>query len=257
MKEHSKSFQPRLLPQPEGCATPLAEPKGFATPARRAFLSLAAGTLCFAPARLGAWSDKRFWETEDPASWTPEQVQELTTKSPWAKSIAADPKNGVGAVPAGRSGGRGGRRGGTSSSTTGVPRFPAIIRWASARPIREALKLHLHASLAEHLVISVTGVPIAAPEADPSSSGGGDANADPYAFLKQQTTLDVHHNDAVQPGVAHQDSDDTSTIYFGFLPSLVNLADAKIATFSMDTGMLIVKTKFNLADMKYRGELAV
>jgi hypothetical protein len=257
MKEPSKSFGLRLLSQPEGCATPLPQRKGCDAPARRAFLSLAAGTLCFGPARLGAWSDKRFWETEDPASWTPEQVQELTTKSPWAKSIAADPKNGVGAVPAGRSGGRGGRRGGTSSSTTGVPRFPAIIRWASARPIREALKLHLHASLAEHHVISVTGVPIAAPEADQSSSGGGDANADPYAFLKQQTTLEAHHNDAVQPGVAHQDSDDTSTIYFGFLPSLVNLADAKVATFSMDTGMLIVKTKFNLADMKYRGELAV
>jgi len=246
MKVLSKSFEPRLLPQP----------KGRATPARRAFLSLAAGTLCFGPARLGAWSDKRFWEKEDPASWTAEQVQELTTKSPWAKSVVADLKNGVGAVPAGRGGGRGGRRGGASSSTTGVPRFPAIIRWASARPIREALKLHLDASLAEHLVISVTGVPIAAPDADQSSGGGG-ANADTYALLKQQTTLEAHHNEAVQPGVVHQDADDTSTIYFGFLPSLVNVADAKTVTFSMDTGMLIVKTKFNLSEMKYRGELAV
>lgn len=233
MKEPSKPFQPQ--------------------PARRAFLSLAAATFCFGPARLGAWSDKHFWETEYPASWTPEQVQELTTKSPWAKAAVADLKNGVSAVPTGR----GGRRGGGPSSTTTVPRFPAIIRWASARPIREALKLHLTESLAEHLVISVSGVPIAAPEADQSSGGGGEANADSYALLKQQTTLEAHHNDPVQAGVAHQDPDDTSTIYFGFLPSLVNLADAKTATFSMDTGMLIVKTKFNLSEMKYRGELAV
>src|SRR6204780_4182981 len=167
MKEPSKSFEPQ--------------------PARRAFLSLAAGMLCFGPARLLGWGDKRFWETEDAASWSPEQVQELTTKSPWAKSIVADLKNGAGSVPAGRGGGRGGRRGGASSSTTSVPRFPAIIRWASARPIREALKLHLHASLAEHLVISVTGVPIAAPDADQSSGSSGGANADSYALLKQQT----------------------------------------------------------------------
>jgi hypothetical protein len=237
MKELSRPFQPR--------------------PARRAFLSLAAGALVFAPARLGAWSDKRSWENEDPASWTPEQIQELTTKSPWAKSVVADLKNGVGAVTSGGGGGRGRGRSGGGSSTTTVPRFPAIIRWASARPIREALKLHLPASLAEHLVISVTGVPIATPVAGESSGSGGDADADPFSTLKLQTTLEVHRNEPVQPGVAHQDPDDTSTIYFGFLPSLVNLADAKTAAFSMDTGMLIVKTKFNLSEMKYRGELAV
>jgi hypothetical protein len=235
MTEASKPFQPR--------------------PARRAFLSLAAGTFCFGPAQLGAWSDKRFWDTADPASWTPEQIQELTTKSPWAKSVVADLKNGVGAVPTGRGGRRGG---GSSASTTTVPRFPAIIRWASAKPIRDALKLHLPESLAEHIVISVTGVPIAAPDAgQSSSSSGGAANTDSYDLLKQQTTLEAHHNEPLQPGVVHQDADDTSTIYFGFLPSLINIADAKIAAFSMDTGMLVVKTKFNLSEMKYRGELAV
>jgi hypothetical protein len=112
-------------------------------------------------------------------------------------------------------------------------------------------------SLAEHLVISVTGVPIAVPDAGRPSGSGDDANADPFATLKQQTTLEVHHNEPVQAGVAHQDPDDTSTVYFGFLPSLVNVANAKTASFSMNTGMLTVKAKFNLPQMKYRGELAV
>ena len=222
---------------------------------RRKFLAIGAASLLGSPRQLSAGSEPRFWEKEDPASWTPEQIQQLTSKSPWAKTVTADLTNGVAPVPSG-GGRRGGRRGGGGAApTTTVPRFPAVIRWASAKPIREALKLKLPESLAEHLVISVTGVPIPTPDQGASDQGG--ANSDAYSALKQQTTLESHHGDAVQAGVAYQDPEDTSTIYFGFLPSLVNVADAKTASFSMNTGMLIAKAKFNLGDMRYRGELAV
>lgn len=125
----------------------------------------------------------------------------------------------------------------------------AVIRWASAKPIREALHLKFPDALSAHYVISVSNLPIV--------SGQDDSATDPFAALKEQTSLEVKRGEPIQPGVAYQDPDDTSTIYFGFLPSLVPVADAKTATFQTNTGPLAAKAKFNLMKMKYRGELAV
>lgn len=227
---------------------------------RRSLLEVGAAALLFGPARLRAWGDARFWEKGDPASWTAEQIEQLTTNSPWAKKVIADLKNGMGPMPSGREeGGRSGRRGGGGVNGPAVPRFPAVVRWASAKPIREAMKLKLPESMAEHLVISVSGVPIPTPEEreEPGSPQGEARGEDAFASIKRRTALEAHRGEPIEPGVASQEADDTSTIYFGFLPSLVNVADAKTVSFSMNTGVLIVKAKFSLAEMKYRGELAV
>ncbi|MGA8596855.1 MAG: hypothetical protein WB676_19260 [Bryobacteraceae bacterium] len=217
---------------------------------------------CFAgPARVLAFSDSHFWDKEDPSAWTPDQVSQLTTDSPWAKQVTADlnENNSSGPTSTTRMGGRGGRRGGVAgggSSPSNLPKFKAVIRWASATPIRTALKLKFPDSLAGHYVISVSGVPIMSPP-----SAGEDENTkpgnDPFAGLKEQTSLQLKRGEPIEPGVAYEDPSDTSTIYFGFLPQLARVTEAKTATFSMNTGPLAVKAKFNISEMKYRGELAV
>jgi hypothetical protein len=200
---------------------------------------------------LSAWASSHFWDKDDPSTWTADEITQLTTKSPWAKEATAELKsndsNMAGAAP--RAAGRGRRGGGSAGAASpGLPKFQSIVRWASAKPIREALKLKFPESLAGHYVISVSGLPIISP---------GDTGDDSFATIKDQTALLLKRGEPIQPGVAYQDPNDTSTIYFGFLPQLANVADAKTAIFTMSTGPLEVKVKFNLEEMKYRGELAV
>ena len=203
-----------------------------------------------------------FWNTEPPESWTPEQVEEITSKSPWAKPVSAQirgysPLSGAGA---GRSGG--GRRGGGgtvpmgrsagANSGEGSPKFTGVVRWASAKPIRLALKLQFPPSLAEHFVISVSGLPIV------SGHGGDDgAGGDSYDGLKAQTSLQVQGQEAVQPGVIEPDKNETSTLYFGFLPQMIQLDREKTVTFATTIAPLNVKVKFETKEMKFKGELAL
>ena len=60
---------------------------------RRGILTLAAGA---GATRLFAFSSDS-WEKKDSADWTHEDIEKLTTKSPWAKEVSASaPSNGGG-----------------------------------------------------------------------------------------------------------------------------------------------------------------
>jgi hypothetical protein len=222
---------------------------------RRSFLLLPLCVAFYTPTRLAAANTSRFWNQKDPAQWTSDEILRLTTNSPWAKQVAAELNNDNSSLGGGapRSGGRGGRRGGGGgggSMSSNLPKFQAVVRWASAAPIREALKLKLPSSLDGHYVISVSGLPL-------MSAGENDSQHDPFEMMKEQTKLQVKRGDPVEPGVAYEEPNSRSTVYFGFLPQLVSASEGKSATFSMSTGPLSVKVKFDFNQMKYRGELAV
>ena len=149
------------------------------TISRRFALGMLASPLIALPA-----SDE-FWNTEPPENWTPEQIEELTSKSPWARPVTAEIKaysplssgGGAGGGRRGRTGGGVGTtssRGAGSTSGSGSPKFTGVVRWASAKPIRLALKLQFPPSLAEHIVISVSGLPII------SGHGGDDDTSSNY-----------------------------------------------------------------------------
>jgi len=200
-------------------------------------------------------ADTEFWNNEPPEKWTPAEIQELTTKSPWAKQVTAEVKAyaPLGSIGGGRrSGGRMTQPGGASGSSAGSPKFPGVVRWASAKPILLALKLKLPEQLAGHFVISVSGLPVV-------SGHGGDPGdgSDPYAALKTETYLQVKGHESVQPGVIVADPGETSTIYFGFLPQLIQLDGDKTVTFATTMDPLSVKVKFELKQMKFKGDLAV
>src|SRR5450631_2913175 len=94
-----------------------------------------------------------FWNTKKPEDWTPEEIQELSTRSPWAKEASVSVFGGAGGSLMNRNGAM--NRSGNMSSTgrqrtnttqttqtADAPdlRYKAILRWESALPIREALK---------------------------------------------------------------------------------------------------------------------
>jgi hypothetical protein len=222
---------------------------------RRGALQIVAASFAIRVESLRAFGvDGEFWNTEEPAKWTSEEIQELTTKSPWAKPVTAELK-----AYAPLSSAIGGRRrsiGGVpragAGDTSGSPKFQGVVRWASAKPIRLALKEQFPDDLEGHFVISVSGLPIV------SGHGGDDSSGeDSYAGLKQQTSLQVKGQAAVQPGIIEPDKKETSTLYFGFLPQLVQLDGDKIVTFETTMDPLKVKAKFEMKTMKFKGDLAV
>lgn len=220
---------------------------------RRATLKfIAASPLMFAPVPLFPAKSSDFWNTEDPTEWTREQIQQLTTDSPWAKPVTAEVKA---YSPSSSGGGGGGRRvrmgRNTSSTAANAPKFPGVVRWVSGKPMLLALKLQLPPGFEHHYVIGVSGLPVI------SGHGEGADNTDSYDLLKESTYLQTKGQEPAQPGVIQADPTDTSTLLFGFLNQFLDLSSSKTATFTSEMNPLSVKVKFDLTRMTYKGQLAV
>jgi len=236
---------------------------------RRSLLKLAAGAGFAGFGRLYAFSSD-FWNKKDPSEWTGAEVDQLTNKSPWAKEITVNaPSQGMnrgmggggmgGGIP-GMGGGMGRRRGGG-----GMPAgqsYKAVVRWESAKPVLDALKTPLPEGFTNHYVISVGGIPLDAGNrrqyqtSDDSSSSQSIQNS--LDRLKGVTYLAPKDKRDLQPGVVVQQPAAYGNIYFGFSKELLTLRpEDKEVEFTTIFGSIQVKTKFNMKDMLYHGELAV
>jgi hypothetical protein len=163
---------------------------------RRMLLRTAAGTGWVAlSARFAFAAD--FWNKKESSQWTPQEIETLKTKSPWAKKVHGEMAGGrgggggrgsgiggssmdasgsrgtfggmSGAESNGISTGGGGRGGGGSRGGGGgeggggggqVQEGPeVIVRWENAEPVLAATKFQLPANLQNHYAISITGLP--------------------------------------------------------------------------------------------------
>jgi hypothetical protein len=75
---------------------------------RRSVLTLAGA--CLVP--WGSLYASEFWDKKDPSQWTGEEIDRLTTKSPWAKQVTAQYAPGESGDYGDRSGQGGGQQGG-------------------------------------------------------------------------------------------------------------------------------------------------
>ncbi len=247
---------------------------------------LLAGSIWIGSTRLHA-SSGDFWNKKPPSEWSADEVSRLLNKSPWAKEVTAQytggagrqggggqgggypgggypgggypgggmggPRIGIGGlgIPMGR--GRmpgGGGRGRTASNYQGV------VRWESAKPIREADKLPLPDSFADHYVISVSGIPMYGGRRSMGDDESTDhPQDDRFDELKQFTRLQPKGKEIAQPGVVVQQG---GTYLFGFSKASLDLsADDKEFDFSTQMGALAVKAKFVSKEMFYQGRLAL
>lgn len=244
---------------------------------RRELLTLAAGTI--ASRRLFA-ANSEFWEKKPPEQWTSDEIDRLITHSPWAKQVNAGSSSsgggggrggglrlpggisfpGGGMGGGGMGGGRGGRGGGHGGPGGGAPQVKGTVRWESAKPVLDALKTPLPESLANRYVISVSGFPLTSSRGRRSQSEDSEqALDDMLERLKTLTSLQPKGKAMAQPGIVERQlSSGGSNLLFGFAKDLVALDrnDTEVA-FSTQLGGLIVKTKFELKQMLYHGELAV
>lgn len=198
-----------------------------------------------------AFPAREFWNEKKPAEWTSEEIAQLLNKSPWAKDAAVSYYGGQnGPLSNNTSGSRRVRSGnassGTSPSAVSPAEWKAIVRWESALPIREALKMPSTPDVEKYYILNMIG--------DVPSVG---ADPDGLEQLKLYTKLE-HKGDVIHLSrVAVSPRTDLSlagTLFY-FSRGLALRPEDKVATFSTKLGPIDVKTKFTLRDMMYRGSL--
>jgi hypothetical protein len=197
-----------------------------------------------------AFFSKEFWNEKMPADWTAAQVQQLLSKSPWAKdgSITDTGQRGPlssAARPASRRSGRVAPSQSAPASTGASIKWKATVRWESALPVRAALNRGVPGDAPADYILNVLGN---VPGVDPNSSTD---------ILKANTTLE-HKGDEiklskVEPAPANDLSADGTLFYFSRVLAL-RLEDREVS-FTTKLGPLDIKCKFALKDMLYRGKL--
>ena len=191
-----------------------------------------------------------FWNRKKPSEWSQEEIERLTTRSPWARTVHilpsksymrehAEPEapnpGGGGGAPSGRGG----------QTVTPVPivgrdqsgdRQPVqmTVRWESAQPIKDAVETPFPADFANRYVIGVVNLQ------------RGDGRA----------TLRAKGKEPLDAGAVHVSR--TGEVLFGFSKELLPLgANDKDVEFNLETPDYVINAKFEPKEMIYRGALAL
>ena len=224
-----------------------------------------------------------FWNRKQPSAWSNDEIQLLTTRSPWAKETAIQftqdatfttggedgPQVGNGGVisaPRSQSGGSFEMGGGGRDPHGGAGREPVVVRWDSAQPILDALAIPLKSELKGRYAISVSNLPVGIMQGRRrgQNSAGMEEDRSPVALqlrmieeLKGAATLEVKGKDPAQAGVVTT-LPVPGTYVFGFSKDLLTIGRGdKEVLFTLQTPMIAVKAKFQPKDMIYRGKSAL
>lgn len=223
-----------------------------------------------------------FWNRKQASEWTEDEIKRLMNKSPWAKEVNAgalpDRSRLTGAPPspdvAGGGPGRGmsgpgGYGGGYDIGNGGGrrdrgarPATAVTIRWESAQPILEATREKLPAEFKGHYVLAVAGLPLEWGLDRPArgSRNAGDSSvrvSDLVERLEAGATLAAKGKDPEGAGIVRRSPSDEAWL-FGFSRELLPLTRAdKDVEFLLNSGPMVVKAKFEPAEMMYRGQMAL
>ncbi len=226
---------------------------------------LAAFGFSGALALLGATLE--FWDQKDPKDWTADQVQEMLTRSPWARPASVSFFNngpgGYGAGVGGRAGaGLGGvgrtsqrsstsGRGGTANDAASDPgTFRAVVRWESSKPVQAAEKSKTGDIDGGFYILALIGdIP---DFARPDDEETAEAREQRVAMLREFTRLERKggspiYLERLEPGA-------TGTLFYFSRFDPITPANKEI-TFTTKMGPLEIKAKFTLKDMMYKGKL--
>jgi hypothetical protein len=223
-----------------------------------------------------------FWNRKQPSEWTEDEIKRLINKSPWAKEVnagaqpdrnrltGAPPRPDVSGGGPGRGTGSPGDYGGGYNIGSGReardrgarPATAVTIRWESAQPILDATKEQLPAEFKGHYVLAVAGLPLEWGLDRPGRGKRGPEDAsvrlsDLVERLQAGATLAAKGKDPEGAGIVRRAPLDEGWL-FGFSRELLPLTRAdKDIEFSLNSGPMLVKAKFEPAEMMYRGQLAL
>ncbi|MGD1071360.1 MAG: hypothetical protein ABSB15_14560 [Bryobacteraceae bacterium] len=232
-----------------------------------------------------AFGASDFWNKKQASDLSPDEVNTLRNKSPWAKKVSSEVisnraakmdtkgRNFGGMASADGNGlskiSRGGGPAPMSPGVSGSQNIDVVVRWESAKPLLEATKVALPQPFENHYAVSISGLPLKVLQmalTDTGDSKEGDAPQpdDPAARQKAMvdhllaaTTLTPKGRPPVPSDLMLQSADKQSLI-FAFQKHTLPLAETdKDVTFDVNLPSLKVKAKFELKDMLYQGTLAL
>jgi hypothetical protein len=190
-----------------------------------------------------------FWDKKPSSQWTPDEINEMITNSPWAKEVTAqyrvamdDSRIQPGAPPVQRPGDPMPGECGLAPCSTVMPGKVMVI-WESAQPIREVLHPEEPPEFNGRYIISIRGL-------------AGDYAA---ARLRAGSDLKAKGRQPLQPGVVDRRN---NTWLFGFSRELLPLTKKdRDVQFTVRIGEnlsnTLVRASFDPKEMIYRGELAL
>ena len=211
-----------------------------------------------------------FWEEKDFTTWSPRQIDQMLTDSPWAKKatiVLGSLREGAGSDGGFQSGGAGFGGGGGATDPvggggefSGVRRITATVAWISALPVRQAIA-RLRAGVDAPVlpddkrlpedeafyVVAVAGLPTRVAQA-------GSRNE-----VLERTALRSKRKEAIKPADIRivPESKETVRVEFVFPKSPAITLDDKEVEFVTKIGAADIAKKFGLADMMVRGRLAL
>jgi hypothetical protein len=153
----------------------------------------------------------------------------------------------------------GGRNGGGRGAGS---TYKGTVRWESAQPILDALKIPLPEAFANHYVISVRDIPLIPerrrPEDDDDSDSQSMALKNAVDNLKQFTTLQPKGRELAQAGIVQQMTPGGTYFLFGFAKEFLDFGkNDREVDFTTRLGRILVKARFDIREMTYHGKLAV
>ncbi len=199
-----------------------------------------------------------FWNQKKPEDWTDDEVQEMLTKSPWAKEASVSVFGGAGGSLLNRNGAmnRSGNMSSTGRQRTNTTQttqssdgpdlhYKAIVRWESALPLREAKKSKATEGIADFYILALVGdLALADPDADEAQR---ESRLD---MMKQYTKLE-RHGGAIPLANVELVKKVGTLFYF---PRAEPIKDGQV-TFLTKMGPVEVRCKFAVKEMMYRGRL--
>ena len=208
---------------------------------------------------IWAATGKPFWDEKDPEKWTDDERHQLLTNSPWTRPATVHYDTGPGTLT-----GRGSnnnstmtnRRGRTSGpvaipSADPIGKYDAMVRWESARPVREANRNQSKDDPAANYILFVTGdLPMIGRRSNEESETEFQQRLE---MLKQYTKLEKRGDPIYLTRIAYAPGNSGTLFYFE-RNDLIRLDDHTV-TFVTKLGPVDVKAKFPLKEMTYHGKL--
>lgn len=266
---------------------------------RRGVLRFAAGLpLVWRALPAMAFASKEFWEAKPASEWTSDEIDRMLTKSPWAKDasvMSGGPGFGNGGSGRSRGGGigfpggggggigfpgggvgfpggggrqGGGYPGGGGNDGGGRERLTATVRWESALPIQEALRIGAgdekpNADFEKYYVIALIG-DLSTSGRRRSSTSDDDDDSTTRADRRLQELKESARLERKDGPISLEKVEEGSRtgsrgpgVYFYFDRKADVSMDDKFVNFSTKLGRMDIKAKFTMKEMLYHGKLAV
>lgn len=210
------------------------------------------------------------WQARQPSEWNVKDIQKILNDSPWARLVSVS-LHAVGDKGTSMGGGRGaangpGERYGGGELAAAPPVGTFLVRWDSARPIKEALVRSRMGAMADispqakeflereerQYVISLVAV-------EPRRDGGErhQPGGDMLNRIKAATALQRRGHNMLHPAavVAPKEGPAILTYYFPKTDPIV-LEDKEVE-FATHAAPAVLRTNFRLKTMVFQGQLAL